>query len=116
MKDDHTELAHAQNGGRVVPLGPEARAVLSALPREDDNPWVIAGRLSTEPAARLKKPATRSPSPAKRSTSVQFPNYWTEVWRLILDPDDIPIKSCSRAGNAMPVGKIKRVDEVLHRI
>ena len=25
-----------------MPLGPEARAVLSAIPREEDNPWVIA--------------------------------------------------------------------------
>ena len=35
----------AKTGGRVVPLGPEARAVLSAIPRDEDNPWVIAGRL-----------------------------------------------------------------------
>lgn len=44
-KDDCIELPDAKTGGRVVPLGPEARAVLAALPREDGNPWVIVGRL-----------------------------------------------------------------------
>ena len=28
-----------------MPLGPEARAVLSSIPREDGSPWVIVGRL-----------------------------------------------------------------------
>ena len=43
-------------------------------------------------------------------------NYWTEVWRLIPDPDDIPIEGCSRAGNTVPVNKVDEVDEVLHWI
>ena len=30
---------------RVMPLGPEARAVLAALPREGGNPWGIRGWL-----------------------------------------------------------------------
>ena len=28
-------------------------------------------------------------------------NYWTEVWRVIPSPDDIPIESYSRAGNTI---------------
>ena len=43
-------------------------------------------------------------------------NYWTDVWRLIPDADDIPIEGFSRARNSMPVGKVKEVDEVLHWI
>ena len=39
MTDDCIELPDAKTGGRVVPLGPEARAVLASLPRRDDNPW-----------------------------------------------------------------------------
>ena len=34
VKDDCFELPDANTGGRVVPLGPEARAVLSSIPRE----------------------------------------------------------------------------------
>ena len=45
VRDDCIELPDAKNGGRVVPLGPEARAVLTDLPREDGNPWVICGKL-----------------------------------------------------------------------
>ena len=33
VKDDCIELPNAKTGGRVVPLGPEARAVLSELSR-----------------------------------------------------------------------------------
>ena len=43
VKEDCIELPGAKTGGRVVPLGPEARAVLKGLAREDDNPWVITG-------------------------------------------------------------------------
>ena len=45
VRGDRIHLRDAKTGGRVVPLGPEARAVLSAIPRDEDNPWVIAGRL-----------------------------------------------------------------------
>ena len=56
VKDDCIELPDAKTGGRVVPLGPEARAVLAALPREDGNPWVIAGRLPGSHITDLQKP------------------------------------------------------------
>ena len=56
VKDDYIELPDANTGGRVVPLGPEARAVLAALPREDDNPWVIAGKVPGSHITDLQKP------------------------------------------------------------
>ena len=44
VKNDCIELPDTKTGGRVVPLGPEARAVLSSIPREGGSPWVIKGR------------------------------------------------------------------------
>ncbi len=43
----------------MVPLGPEARAVLADLPREDDNPWVIRGKLPGSYITDLQKPWRR---------------------------------------------------------
>lgn len=37
-------LRDAKTGGRMVPLTPSAAAVLDAIPRVPDNPWVIAGK------------------------------------------------------------------------
>ena len=59
VKDDCIELPDAKTGGRVVPLGPEARAVLAALPRDPDNPWVIAGRLPGSHLTDLQRPWRR---------------------------------------------------------
>ncbi len=59
VKDDCIELPDAKTGGRVVPLGPEARAVLADLPREDGNPWVIRGRLPGSHITDLQKPWRR---------------------------------------------------------
>ena len=59
VKDDCIELRDAKTGGRVVPLGPEARAVLADLPREDGNPWVIRGRLPGSHITDLQKPWRR---------------------------------------------------------
>lgn len=59
VKGDCIELPDAKTGGRVVPLGPEARAVLSAIPREDDNPWVIAGKLPGTHLTDLQRPWRR---------------------------------------------------------
>ncbi len=59
VKDDCIELPDAKTGGRVVPLGPEARAVLAGLPREDGNPWVIAGRLPGSHLTDLQRPWRR---------------------------------------------------------
>ena len=59
VKDDCIELPDAKTGGRVVPLGPEARAVLSSIPRDEDNPWVIAGRLPGSHLTDLQRPWRR---------------------------------------------------------
>ena len=59
VKDDYIELPHAKTGGRVVPLGPEARAILAGLSRADDNPWVTAGRLPGSHITDLQKPWRR---------------------------------------------------------
>ena len=59
VKDDYIELPDAKTGGRVVPLGPEARAILAGLSREDDSPWVIAGRLPGSHITDLQKPWRR---------------------------------------------------------
>ena len=59
VKDDCIELPDAKTGGRVVPLGPEARTILAGLSREDDNPWVIAGRLPGSHITDLQKPWRR---------------------------------------------------------
>ena len=37
-------LPDSKSGGRAVPLAPSAVRLLTSLPRDDDNPWVIAGR------------------------------------------------------------------------
>ena len=59
VKYDCIELPDAKTGGRVVPLGPEARAVLSAIPRDEDNSWVIAGRLPGSHLTDLQRPWRR---------------------------------------------------------
>ena len=40
VKDDCIKLRDANTRGRVVPLGPEVRAVLASPPREEDDPWI----------------------------------------------------------------------------
>ena len=65
VKDDCIEHPDAKTGGRIVPLGPEARAVLADLPREDGNPWVIRGRLPGAHITDLQKPWRRIPARAE---------------------------------------------------
>lgn len=38
------KLCDGKTGARMVPLSGAAASVLSALPRQEDNPWVIVGR------------------------------------------------------------------------
>ena len=59
VRDDCIELPDAKTGGRAVPLGPEARAVLAALPREEDNPWVIRGKVPGTHLTDLQRPWRR---------------------------------------------------------
>ena len=57
VKDDCIELPDAKTGERIVPLGPEARAVLADLPREDgqslghprQTPWHPSSPISSAP-------------------------------------------------------------------
>ena len=44
VNDDCIELPDTKTGGRAVPLAPSAVRLLTSLPRDEDNPWVIAGR------------------------------------------------------------------------
>ena len=59
VRDDCLELPDSKTGGRIVSLGPEARAVLSSIPREDGNPWVIAGKLPNSHLTDLQRPWQR---------------------------------------------------------
>ena len=59
VKNDCIELPDTKTGGRVVPLGPEARAVLSSIPREGGSPWVIKGRLPGSHLTDLQRPWRR---------------------------------------------------------
>ena len=49
---EHDEFRRhdAKTGGRMIPLSPAVRQVLTALPRQPDNPWVISG---CAPGSRL---------------------------------------------------------------
>ncbi|MCH2250982.1 MAG: site-specific integrase [Cognatishimia sp.] len=53
------ELPDTKTGARRIPLPQAARAVLSALPREDGNPYVIAGSVEGKYATDLQKPWRR---------------------------------------------------------
>ena len=50
LEHDEIRLRDTKTGARAVPLSPTARQVLTSLPRQPDNPWVISGR---GPGARL---------------------------------------------------------------
>ena len=58
VKRDCIELPDSKTGGRVVPLSPDAHAVLSSIPREEGNPWVIAGRFPGSHIGNLQRPWT----------------------------------------------------------
>ena len=56
VRDDCIELPDSKTGGRVVPLGPEARAILASIPRERGNPWVFVGRFPGTHRTDLQRP------------------------------------------------------------
>lgn len=58
IKQDHIELPDSKTGARVVPVGPDARAVLASIQREPDNPWVVAGRFPGSHIGNLQRPWT----------------------------------------------------------
>ena len=52
-------LPDSKTGGRAVPLAPSAVRLLEALPRDEDNPWVIAGRKPGSHLTDLQHPWRR---------------------------------------------------------
>ena len=52
-------LPDSKTGARMVPLSRAAASVLSALPRDADNPWVIVGRKPGEHLTDLQHPWQR---------------------------------------------------------
>ena len=54
------ELPDSKTGARRIPLPHAARAVLDALPRSADNPYVIEGKLPGRYATDLQAPWRRS--------------------------------------------------------
>ena len=49
----------AKTSGRAVPLAPSAVRLLATLPRDEDNPWVIAGKLPGSYLTHLQHPWRR---------------------------------------------------------
>ena len=80
-------LRDGKTGARMVPLSGAAVSVLSALPRPEDNPWVIVGR---KPGAHL--------------TDLQHP--WRRI-RARADLDDVRIHDLrhSFASRALALGE-----------
>ncbi|MYH59403.1 MAG: site-specific integrase [Boseongicola sp. SB0675_bin_26] len=52
-------LPDTKTGGRAVPLAPSAVRLLTTLPNEDDNPWVIVGRKAGSHLTDLQHPWRR---------------------------------------------------------
>ena len=52
-------LPDTKTGGRAVPLAPSAVRLLESLPRDGDNPWVIAGRKPGSHLTDLQHPWRR---------------------------------------------------------
>ena len=52
-------LPEMKTGSRNIPLAPAAVRVLAALPRESDNPWVIAGKKAGSHLTDLQHPWRR---------------------------------------------------------
>ncbi len=58
-------LPDTKTGGRAVPLAPSAVRLLASLPRDDDNPWVIAGKKPGSHLTDLQHPWRRIRERAK---------------------------------------------------
>ena len=52
-------LPDTKTGGRAVPLAPSAARLLEGLPRDEENPWVIAGKKSGSHLTDLRHPWRR---------------------------------------------------------
>ena len=80
-------LPDTKTGGRAVPLAPSAVRLLQSLPRDEDNPWVIAGK-----------------KPGSHLTDLQHP--WRRV-RARADLEDVRIHDLrhSFASRALALGE-----------
>ena len=80
-------LPDTKTGGRAVPLAPSAVRLLESLPRDEDNPWVIAGK-----------------KPGSHLTDLQHP--WRRV-RARADLEDVRIHDLrhSFASRALALGE-----------
>ena len=65
LTDQGMELPDTKTGARRVPLPNAARAILSALPRVDSNPFVIVGRVDGQHITDLQHPWRRIRKRAK---------------------------------------------------
>ena len=59
LEASELRLPDTKTGGRAVPLAPSAVRLLASLPRDDDNPWVIAGKLPESYLTDLQHPWRR---------------------------------------------------------
>ena len=80
-------LPDTKTGGRAVPLAPSAVRLLQSLPRDENNPWVIAGK-----------------KPGSHLTDLQHP--WRRI-RARADLDDVRIHDLrhSFASRALALGE-----------
>ncbi len=80
-------LPDSKTGGRAVPLAPSAVRLLQSLPRDEDNPWVIAGK-----------------KPGSHLTDLQHP--WRRI-RARADLDDVRIHDLRHtfASRALALGE-----------
>lgn len=59
LTPDRIELPDSKTGARRIPLPPAARAVLAALPRDPENPYVIQGHAPGQHNTDLQRPWRR---------------------------------------------------------
>ena len=59
LETGELRLPDTKTGGRSVPLAPSAVRLLESLPRDDDNPWVIAGKKPGSHLTDLQHPWRR---------------------------------------------------------
>ena len=59
LEANELRLRDSKTGARMVPLSNAAVTVLSALPRPEDNPWVIVGKNPGAHLTDLQKPWRR---------------------------------------------------------
>ena len=52
-------LRDSKTGGRAVPLAPSAVRLLANLPRDNENPWVIAGKMPGSHLSDIQHPWRR---------------------------------------------------------